>query len=134
MKRIGNLYKRICSLDNLLLADKKASRGKSKQLGVKFHRLNAFNNLLNLQSQLQTKTYQVSSYKRFVIREPKERIIHVLPYIDRIVQHAIMNVVGSILFKCLTTNTYSCIPKRGVHLASYKLRHVLRGGCKATRS
>lgn len=34
MKRIGNIFGRIVSLENLRLADEKASKGKSSQPGV----------------------------------------------------------------------------------------------------
>lgn len=115
-------------MDNLLLADKKASRGKSSQKGVILHREDKENNLLNLQQQLLNKTYNTSDYSVFIIKEPKERIIHRLPYIDRVVHHAIVTVIGKMLLSTLTTDTYSCIPGRGIHLASYKLRKVIGGG------
>ena len=37
MKRIGNLYEQIISLDNLRLADEKARRGKLRSYGVLLH-------------------------------------------------------------------------------------------------
>lgn len=128
MKRIGNLYNKICSINNLLLADKKASRGKNKQFGVIEHKKDRIGNLLKLQEQLINKTYKTSEYHIFTIREPKERTIHRLPYIDRIVHHAILNVIKDILFKSFSNDSYSCIPKKGVHLASYRLRNILKQG------
>ena len=40
MKRIGYLYEKIISINNLKLADKKAQKGKSKQFGVIKHNKN----------------------------------------------------------------------------------------------
>jgi RNA-directed DNA polymerase len=59
--------------------------------------------------------------------EPKERVIHRLPYYpDRIVHHAVLNILEPILVSTFTKDTYSCIKGRGVHLASYRLREAVK--------
>lgn len=126
MKRIGYLYEKVCSFDNLLLADKKASRGKSRQYGVIEWNKNKLENLISLRKELINKSYKTSNYHIFTIKEPKERTIHRLPYKDRVVQHALMNILGPIFRANLTSNTYSCIPNMGIHKASYNLRVALR--------
>lgn len=126
MKRIGNLYDKICSLENLILAEKKARKGKKKQYGVKLFSRNKLSNLIALHHILVNKQYKIGKYRIFVIYEEKERVIYELPYIDRIVQHAILNVTETIFVKSFTTDTYSCIKKRGIHKASYKLRKALK--------
>ena len=62
MKRLSNLYVKICDLDNLKLADKKASRGKSGQFGVITHNKNKEKNLELLRQQLIDKTFSTSEY------------------------------------------------------------------------
>ncbi len=115
MKRIGNLYQKIISVENLMLADEKARMGKTKTYGVRVHDKNREANILSLHDALLTKTYRTSSYDVFTIYEPKERLIFRLPYYpDRIVHHAIMNVLEPIWVKTFTYNTYSCIKKRGI--------------------
>jgi RNA-directed DNA polymerase len=127
MNRIGNLYEKVCSINNLELADKKASRGKAKQPGVIIHRLNKQQNIWQLHETLKSKTYKTSKYSIFKIYERKEREIHRLPYYpDRIVHHAIMNVIEPILVSTFTADTYSCIKGRGIHSASYKMRKVMK--------
>ena len=97
MKRIGNLYDKIISLENLQLADEKARKGKLKTYGVKVHDRNREANLLALHEALKAGTYRTSEYSTFTIYEPKERIIFRLPYYpDRIVHHAVMNVLEPI--------------------------------------
>ena len=97
MRRIGNLYNTICSIENLQLADKKASKGKAWQKGVQSHLLNREENILQLQQLLTDHKYKTSEYTTFRIYEPKEREIFRLPYYpDRIVHHAIMNVMEPI--------------------------------------
>lgn len=126
MKRLGNLFDDICSIDNLLLADSKARKGKTKQSGVIDFDRNFEQNIADLYRELITKNYRVSPYRNRVIRERKERNISILPYRDRIVQHAIMNILEPIFVSVFTADTYSCIKGRGVHLASFKLRKALR--------
>lgn len=52
MKRIGNLYEKIISLDNLRLADEKARRGKLRTYGVLLHDKNREANILALHETL----------------------------------------------------------------------------------
>jgi RNA-directed DNA polymerase len=129
LKRIGNLYEKIYSLDNLLLADHRASKGKSKQYGVIQHGKSKMDNILRLQEMLINKTYKTSEYHIFTIEEPKLRTIHRLPYYpDRILHHAVLNVLEPIFVKMFTADTYSCIKRRGIHKASYNLRKALSSG------
>lgn len=126
MKRINNLYDQICSIDNLLLADSIARRGKAKQTGVIEFDKNYDQNIADIYRELVTKTYATSPYKHRTIMERKERLISILPYRDRVVHHAIMNVLEPIFVKTFTRDTYSCIKGRGVHLASNMLKHYLK--------
>lgn len=133
MKRIGNLFDRIISVENLRRADIKASKGKSAQYGVRVHQKNQEANLLALHETLKTKTYKTSAYTTFAIYEPKERIIFRLPYFpDRILHHAIMNVLEPIFVSTFTTDTYSCIKGRGIHKAQKAVRKALRNEAATT--
>lgn len=127
MKRHNNLFTKICSLDNLHAADAIARKGKAKQPGVIAHKSRADENISRLHKALVNKTYRTSAYKTFKIYEPKERIIFSLPYYpDRIVHHAIMQVIEPILVSTFTADTYSCIKGRGIHAAVYKLKAALK--------
>lgn len=115
MKRIGNLYEKIISIENLQRADEKARCGKTHTYGVQQHDKNREKNIIALHESLLTKTFRTSSYDVFTIFEPKERVIYRLPYFpDRIVHHAIMNVLEPIWVKTFTHNTFSCIKGRGI--------------------
>lgn len=127
MKRIGNLYQHIISLENLRIADTKAMKGKLNQKGVKSHLRNAEDNLLKLHAMLSNKTYKTSEYKIFPIYEPKERIIYQLPYFpDRIAHHAIMNVLEPMFVRNFITQTYSCIKGRGIKGAADAVKRALK--------
>lgn len=127
MKRHNNLYQQIISIQNLELADKNARKGKLHQPCVKKHDKNKLNNLQLLHQQLKNKIYTTSEYTTFTIKESKERLIYRLPYYpDRIVHHAVMNVLKPIFTSTFTTDTYSSIEGRGVHLAVRKLKLALQ--------
>jgi len=127
MKRENNLYSRICEVENLYLADSIAQKGKSKQPDVVRHNQDADNNLFKLYNTLLNKRYCTSEYLTFTIHEPKERIIFRLPYYpDRIVHHAIMNVLEPIFTKMFTADTYSCIKGKGIHAMSRNIQKALK--------
>jgi retron-type reverse transcriptase len=127
MKRIGNLYNDICSIDNLELADIKARKSKRNRKDVLLHDNEKDLNILKLNEILLNKTFRTSEYKHFKIFEGKERVISSLPYYpDRIVHHAIMNKLEPIFTSVFTTNTYSCIKGRGIHGAANAVKKALK--------
>jgi len=126
MKRIGNLYDRICSIENLQLADSIARKGKLNQPGIIEHDKNRDKNIQDIHLALLNKIYKTSEYTTFKIFEPKERLIFRLPYYpDRILHHAVMNILEPIFVSTFTADIYSCIKKRGIHAAANSLKHAL---------
>lgn len=124
MKRYNNLFDKIVNIDNLYLADKKARKNKSNRKDIKQFDQNKEELLKKLQQDLINGTYKTSEYNTFIIREPKERLIFRLPYYpDRIVHHAVMNIMEPIWVSIFIKNTYSCIKHRGIHEALYVIRH-----------
>ncbi len=126
MKRQGYLYEQIYNIENLKLAHKKAKLGKSKQHGVRVFNLNEEDNIINLHHVLLNKEYKTSKYEVFTLFEGKERQIFKLPYRDRVVQWAIVLIIGGILTRSFIKDTYSCIKKRGIHKAIKVLTKSLK--------
>lgn len=127
MKRINNLFDKIISIENLNLADDIAQRGKLKQRGVIRHNNRREEDIALLHAMLKEGKFKTSNYKQFFIYEPKEREISCLPYYpDRIVHHAIMNVLEPYFVSAFTKDTYSCIKERGIHAALDDLKDALR--------
>ena len=126
-KRVSNLYEKIISLDNLRLADEKARKGKLKAYGVRRHDKKREENLLALHETLKSDSFKNSKYDTYIIHEPKEREIFRLPYFpDRIVHHAIMNVLEPIWVSTFTSDTFSCIKERGIHRAMCKVKAAMK--------
>jgi len=127
MRRYGYLYDKIISMDNLRIADMNARKGKAKSYGVKQFDKDREGKLFALHHMLKDKAYKTSKYDIFIIHEPKERVIYRLPYYpDRIVHHAIMNVLEPIWRSVFTCNTYSCIKGRGIHGCAKRVKEIIR--------
>jgi len=127
MKRVGNIYESIISIENLTLADKIARKGKLNQYGVQKHILTEEEDIRNLNELLKHRKYKTSAYNEFEIFEPKHRIISRLPYYpDRIVHHAVLIKIRDIFVKTFTSDTYSGIKGRGTLKASLNLRKALQ--------
>ena len=127
------VYARICSWDNLLLAFRKAAKGKrGKQPAARFeHRLE--DNLVSLQEELRERTYQPGSYDSFYIHEPKRRLISAAPFRDRVVHHALCNVIEPIFDRSFIHDSYANRKGKGTHRAlnrcqefSRRYRYVLQ--------
>ncbi len=128
MKRFGNLYQTICSMENLKLAHKNARRGKGWYADVKKVNAHEEDYLKTLQEQMVQHTYKTSEYETFIRREgKKERLIFKLPYYpDRICQWAIIQVIEPILIRHMIDQTYSAIPGRGIHKAAKDVRKAIK--------
>ena len=115
MKRIGNLFEKVISLENLKLADEKARKGKLRSYGVQQHDKNRDANILALHESLKNGTFKTSKYHVFTIFEPKERQIYQLPYFpDRILHQKKKKKNEPIWGAVSNGNTYSCIKNRGL--------------------
>lgn len=116
MKDTGDLFSKICDMDNLRKAHKNAKRGKGWYKEVKLVDQNLDKALRALQDMLINHTYRTSQYETFVKTEgKKDREIYKLPYYpDRICQWAILQIIEPYLLNSMTKDTYSAIPKRGI--------------------
>ncbi len=134
MKTYKNLYSKVCSYENLELAFKKARKRKTlKQYVVEFEE-NLKDNLLQLQSELLLHSYKPSPLKTFILRDPKTRKISVSKFRDRVVHHAICNIIEPIFDKRFIYDSYANRKFKGVHSAlkrfDYFKRKVTENGKK----
>ena len=110
----------------MVLAYEKARKGKAHTYGVRLFEKDLENNMRQLQSELATGTYRTSEYSIFTIYDPKEREIYRLPFRDRVVHHAIMNVMEPIWTSIFIQHTYSCIKGRGIHAVLKAIKRDLK--------
>jgi retron-type reverse transcriptase len=126
MKRYGNLWHLITEFENLWLAAKKAQKGKRFKENVLKFNLNLESELLTLHKELLEQTYSPGQYHSFEITEPKTRLISAAPYRDRVVHHALCNVISPILEKSLIPDTYANRVGFGTHKALKRFTEFLR--------
>ncbi len=93
MKRLGGLWPQIVSFENLLLAYRKARKGKRRSSAVAEFAFDLESNLLGLQQELRAGTYNPGEYRLFTIYERKPRLIAAAPFRDRVVHHAVLNLI-----------------------------------------
>ena len=127
MKKFKNLYQKITDLDNIKLAHHNARKNKTHRNDVKKVDADIERFCKQIQDMLINHTYKTSEYFTFKLYEPKERIIFKLPYFpDRIVHHAIMNIMEPLWINQMIPQTYSCIKKRGIHKVLKQIQHDLK--------
>jgi len=127
VRRHGNLWQIITSKENLEIAYRKAILHKRAMRNIIKFNENIENNLAEIRNLLLTKKFRTSHYYAKTVYEPKKRTIYVLPFNpDRIVQHALMNVIVPIWEKLFITDSYACITDRGIHAGSRRTMEFVR--------
>jgi len=124
---IDNLFVRITDQANLLDAHKKTLRGHLRYQDecLRFN-ANMTVNLNKLRQSLLDGSYKCSGYYNFRVFEPKERLIWAPKYPDKIVQHAINNILKDVYKPVYIQDTYACIEGRGSHAAVEKITKDLK--------
>jgi len=137
MKTYKNLFDQIVNFDNLLLAAHKAQKGKRFRDNVALFNMNLEKELLKLQSELIQQRYQPGEYRSFFIYEPKRRQISAAPYRDRVVHHALCNIIEPIFEKSFIYDSYANRKGKGTHQAvkrfqgfSRRYRYILKSDIK----
>ncbi len=116
-QNFGEMYARICSWDNLRLAHREAARGKRGKHAAAAFEYNLADNLLALQGELETRTYQPGAYYSFYIHDPKRRLISAAPFRDRVVHHALCNLIEPVFERSFIHDSYANRVGKGTHRA-----------------
>lgn len=130
MKTYKNLYPQIYDFDNLHRAYIKARRNKRYKPDVLWFSAHLEANLIDIQNRLIWKMYQPSPYKLFTIYEPKERLIAALPFVDRVVHHALCNIIEPIFERSMINDSYACRRGRGVLAGVLRTTRFMRDAQK----
>jgi retron-type reverse transcriptase len=117
MKRQGNLWESVVAFENLVAAARQAQRGKRYRINVLTFNYALETELLTLQEELVSQTYQPGEYRTFQIVEPKKRMISAAPYRDRVVHHALCNIIAPIFEQTFTRDSYANRTGYGTHRA-----------------
>lgn len=111
------MYDQLAAWDNLLLAYRKAAKGKRGHGAVAAFEYRLEENLLALQRDLQDQSYRPGPYTSFFIHEPKRRLISAAPFRDRVAHHALCNLIEPILERSFTDDSFANQVGKGTHRA-----------------
>jgi len=111
MKTHKNLYSKIYHKKNLVLAYKKARKGKTKKHYVIEFEKQLPKNLNDLHNELKHQTYRPNPLKTFILRDPKTRKISKSDFRDRVVHHAAHNILEPLFDKTFIYD--SCANRKG---------------------
>ena len=114
---MSNLYSELCSYQNLDIAFHKARKGKTLRKDVIEFQNSLKTNLLMLQSELIFQKYKPKPLKTFILRDPKTRKISKSDFRDRVVHHALCNIIEPILSKSFIYDSYANRKGKGVFKA-----------------
>ena len=126
MKTYGNLFPKVVDWPNLWAAARQAAKGRRGKDYVARFLANVEAELLHLQRELQSHRYQPGPYSTFDIYEPKQRMISAAPFRDRVVHHALCNVIAP-LFECrFIYDTWANREGKGTHRAMDRFQRFAR--------
>ncbi len=111
------LQEKLTQWQNIWLAYQSASRGKRGRGATAAFEMLLADNLLELQKELEEKTYQPGEYHNFYIHEPKKRLISAAPFRDRVVHHALCNLITPYFEKLFIQNSFANREGKGTHRA-----------------
>jgi retron-type reverse transcriptase len=117
MKRVGNLWPALTSFENLLAAALAAASGKRGRPEVAAYLLNLETNVIRLRRELLDGTYRTGSYRDFLVHESKPRLISAAPFRDRVVHHALTQIVEPVFERRFTADSFASRAGFGTHRA-----------------
>ena len=133
MKTYKKLYQNLISFENLYKAFYKAKKGNFAKFETLFYFFNLEKKLFQIQDELISKTYKIGGYRVFKIYEPKERIIKAIPFRDRIVQHALCNIIEPIFESRFIFNSFACRKKKGAHMGLKRVKNLVQNYFKGKK-
>jgi len=120
------MYEEIYSMENLILSYKKAKKGKSKKNYVIQFEKNLNNNLIKLSKDLESLRYSPKPLKTFILRDPKTRKISKNAFEDRIIHHALINIIEPTFDKSFIYDSYANRKNKGNSFAIKRLTSFQR--------
>jgi len=122
-KSFNNLWNQVIDFENLYHAYRAACKGKRYRWESLKFKKNLEENLIGLQNNLIWNMYEPDPYRQFYVFEPKKRLISAPTFRDRVVHHALVQVIEPIFENRFVNDTFACRVGRGTHAA---MRHVER--------
>ena len=121
-----DLHEQVYNFEALYQAWERARQGKRYREDVLRFSGCLGENLLQLQTELHALTWQPGAYRERIIWEPKQRMIHIAPFRDRIVHQTLCAVIAPLFEETFIYDSYACRVGKGSHAAVKRLTDFLR--------
>jgi len=125
MKRVSQIWPRFVSWQNLLIASSKARRRKRSRRCVLQFEFRREQELIALLHELKSHSWNPGPFTTHWISRPKYRLISAALYRDRVVHHAIMNLLEPILDPRLHPHSFACRRGKGTHAGFQALSAIV---------
>lgn len=117
VKRVNNLSALITDRQNIRLAWLKAIKGKRKAADVLSFQNDFLSNIERVRERLMSADPGWGKYRSFLVRDPKLRVINAAALPERIMHHAIMNILEPVFERFQVFHSYACRKGKGTHAA-----------------
>jgi retron-type reverse transcriptase len=128
MRRAKRLFEQITVRENVLLAFRRAAGGRRHQAVVKAFAADLESSAGGLIAGLVRGDVEVGRFRQFLIRDPKVRVITAPDFSERVLHHAVMNVLEPLFDRWLIDDTYACRRGRGRERAVQRAQHFCVAG------
>jgi len=129
MNTCKQLYERVCAFENLYEAFRKAAKGKSLRLDCAGFSYGREREIFELQAELVNGTYKHGPYRAFTVRDPKVREVKAARFRDRVVHHALCNIIEPIFEARFISDSFACRKAKGTLAALDRCRTLARRFC-----
>jgi RNA-directed DNA polymerase len=126
MENAPEMYTQLCSFENLYLAYRQARKGKRGKQAVAAFEYNQEEELIQLQEELRAGSWQPGAYHSFFIHDPKRRLISAAPFRDRVVHHALCNLLEPLWERRFIFDSYANRVGKGTHRALLRCNEFAR--------
>lgn len=126
MRRVPIELAAVAGFANLADAARKAGRGKRTRADVAAFFAQFDARLSALGEAIRSERMPRGRLRRFLIHDPKARVIHAADFEDRVFHHALMNLAGPVLDRALTDAVYACRVGKGNHAAALRVQRGVR--------
>lgn len=120
------MIEQIASFENLTMAFNRASKGKKERHSIMKFAVNVEDEILTIRKELLSGNYSPLPYTSFAVYEPKMRTINAPQFRDRVVHHAILNVIGPYIDKRFIFDSYACRKGKGTHSGVDRAQSFIR--------
>ena len=126
-KKIKNVFFKSLTFQKFLEAHNRAKKNKMYKNEVLKFDLNLESNIISIIKGIKNNTFKVGDYYSFIVYEPKERLIHSLPYRDRVVhQWYVEEFVKPYIMPKFISTSFACLPDRGTHKAVAAVQKMMQ--------